>query len=68
MPETAPLELDAVEVRYGTVSAVRDLTLRVGKGEIVGLFGPNGAGKSTTLNAIMGLLPTYRGEIRLHGA
>jgi branched-chain amino acid transport system ATP-binding protein len=68
MPETAPLELDAVEVRYGTVSAVRDLTLRVGKGEIVGLIGPNGAGKSTTLNAIMGLLPTYRGEIRLHGA
>ena len=67
MPEAAALELDGVEIRYGTVSAVRDLTLRVDKGEIVGLIGPNGAGKSTTLNAIMGLLPAHRGEIRLHG-
>jgi branched-chain amino acid transport system ATP-binding protein len=68
MPEAAALELDGVEVRYGSVSAVRDLTLRVGTGEIVGLIGPNGAGKSTTLNAIMGLLPAHHGEIRLHGA
>jgi branched-chain amino acid transport system ATP-binding protein len=67
MPEAAALELDEVEVRYGSVSAVRDLTFRVGRGEIVGLIGPNGAGKSTTLNAIMGLLPSQRGEIRLHG-
>ena len=66
MPEAA-LELDGIEVRYGSVSAVRDLTLRVGKGEIVGLIGPNGAGKSTTLHAIMGLLPAHRGEIRLQG-
>src|SRR5512132_124898 len=67
MPEPAALELDGVEVRYGSVSAVRDLTLRVGKGEIVGLIGPNGAGKSTTLNAIMGLQPAHRGEIKLNG-
>jgi branched-chain amino acid transport system ATP-binding protein len=67
MTEAAALELDDVEVRYGSVSAVRDLTLRVGKAEIVGLIGPNGAGKSTTLHAIMGLLPTHRGAIRLHG-
>ena len=67
MPEAAALELDGVEVRYGSVSAVRDLTLRVGKGEIVGLIGPNGAGKSTTLNAIMGLQPAHRGEIKLNG-
>jgi len=67
MPEAAALELDGVEVRYGTVSAVPDLTHRNDKGEIVGLIGPNGAGKSTTLNAIMGLLPAHRGEIRLHG-
>jgi branched-chain amino acid transport system ATP-binding protein len=66
MPEAAALELDGVEVRYGSVSAVRELTLRVGKAEIVGLIGPNGAGKSTTLHAIMGLLP-HRGEILLHG-
>jgi branched-chain amino acid transport system ATP-binding protein len=67
MPEAVALELDDVEVRHGSVSAVRDLSLRVGKAEIVGLIGPNGAGKSTTLHAIMGLLPPHRGEIRLYG-
>jgi len=63
----ALLELDRVEVRYGTVAAVRDLMLEVGRGEIVGLIGPNGAGKSTTLHAIMGLLPVASGEIRFRG-
>jgi branched-chain amino acid transport system ATP-binding protein len=62
------LELDAIEVRYGPVPAVRDLSLTLGRGEIVGLIGPNGAGKSTTLHAIMGLVPLSRGTIRLHGA
>src|SRR4051812_34509091 len=66
MPEPA-LELDGLEVRYGTVAAVRDVALRVDKGEIVGLIGPNGAGKSTTLHAIMGVVPASAGEIRLHG-
>jgi branched-chain amino acid transport system ATP-binding protein len=63
----AVLELDGVEIRYGAVPAVRDVTLRVGPGEIVGLIGPNGAGKSTTLNAIMGLVEIGRGDIRLRG-
>jgi branched-chain amino acid transport system ATP-binding protein len=66
MPDAA-LELDGVEVRYGSVPAVRELTLRVGRGEIVGLIGPNGAGKSTTLHAIMGLLPLHSGAIRFRG-
>jgi branched-chain amino acid transport system ATP-binding protein len=61
------LALDAVEVRYGTVAAVRCLTLAVGPGEIVGLIGPNGAGKSTTLHAVMGVVPCASGEIRLGG-
>jgi branched-chain amino acid transport system ATP-binding protein len=68
MPEPAALKLNAVEVRYGSVPAVRDLSLGVARGEIVGLIGPNGAGKSTTLHAIMGLLPLHMGEVRLHGA
>jgi len=67
MPEPAALKLNAVEVRYGSVPAVRDLSLGVARGEIVGLIGPNGAGKSTTLHAIMGLLPLHMGEVRLHG-
>lgn len=61
------LELDGVEVRYGSVAAVRDLALEVRRGEIVGLIGPNGAGKSTTLHAIMGLVPLHRGDVRLAG-
>src|SRR5437588_485139 len=67
MPDPA-LALEAVEVRYGSVPAVQDLTLQVSAGEIVGLIGPNGAGKSTSLHAIMGLLPLHGGEIRLKGA
>ena len=51
------LVLEGLEVRYGAVSAVRDLSLEVGEGEIVGLIGPNGAGKSTTLHAVMGAVP-----------
>jgi branched-chain amino acid transport system ATP-binding protein len=62
------LELDALEVRYGSVPAVRDLSLRVEKGEIVGLIGPNGAGKSTTLHAIMGLASVHSGDVRLAGS
>jgi branched-chain amino acid transport system ATP-binding protein len=61
------LELRGVEIRYGSVPAVRDLTLRLGKGELVGLVGPNGAGKSTTLHAITGLVPAHAGDITLDG-
>jgi branched-chain amino acid transport system ATP-binding protein len=61
------LELDAVEVRYGPVAAVRGLSLRVGEREIVGLIGPNGAGKSTALHGLVGLLPLQAGDVRLGG-
>jgi branched-chain amino acid transport system ATP-binding protein len=64
---TVVLELDELEVRYGAVAAVRGLSLRLDRGEIVGLIGSNGAGKSTTLHAIMGLVHAHRGEIRLAG-
>jgi branched-chain amino acid transport system ATP-binding protein len=61
------LELDGLEVRYGSVPAVRGLDLAVGHGELVGLIGPNGAGKSTTLHAIMGLVSAAAGDVRLSG-
>src|SRR4051812_43466240 len=61
------LAVEALGVRYGPVPAVRNLTLDVQQGEIVGLIGPNGAGKSTTLNAIMGLVAVHEGEIKLRG-
>jgi len=61
------LELERLEVRYGAVPAVRELTLEVHEAEIVGLIGPNGAGKSTTLHAIMGLVAAQAGDVRLDG-
>jgi len=61
------LEVRNLSVRYGRISAVENLDLDVGKGEIVGLVGPNGAGKSTTLSAIIGLVPAVTGTVTLDG-
>ena len=61
------LEVEGLEVRYGAVAAVRDLSFTVGTGEIVGVIGPNGAGKSTTLHAIMGVITAHAGDVRLGG-
>jgi branched-chain amino acid transport system ATP-binding protein len=58
------LELKQVEVRYGAIRALKDISLSVGEGEIVALLGANGAGKSTTLRAISGLVPASAGSIR----
>jgi branched-chain amino acid transport system ATP-binding protein len=55
-----------LDVRYGGVHAVRDLSFEVAPGEIVGLIGANGAGKSSTLQAIMGVAPAT-GEVLLGG-
>ena len=54
------LVVEGLEVRYGAVRAVRDLSFTVEPGEIVGLIGPNGAGQSSTLHAIMLLLGRHR--------
>ena len=59
------LVIDRLEVRYGAVRAVRDLSLSVAPGQIVGLIGPNGAGKSSTLHAVMGAAPISGGSVRL---
>ena len=67
MSSAPVLEITDLDVRHGAVAAVRNVSLEVCAGEIVGLIGPNGAGKSTTLHAIMGLVPPRSGEIRLHG-
>ncbi len=63
----AALAVEGLEVRYGAVTAVRDVSLEVAQGEIVGLIGPNGAGKITTLHAIMGLVPARSGSVALAG-
>jgi branched-chain amino acid transport system ATP-binding protein len=61
------LRLDGLEVGYGALTAVRDVSLEVGTGEVVALIGANGAGKTTTLKAITGLLLLRRGRMTLDG-
>lgn len=56
-----------VPLRRERVVAVRDLTLRVGEGEVYGLLGPNGSGKSTTLKILLGLVVATRGTTRIFG-
>jgi branched-chain amino acid transport system ATP-binding protein len=62
------LELRNVDVAYGKVQALRGVSLRVERGEVIALLGANGAGKSTTLRTISGLLSPLRGEIVFDGA
>ena len=61
------LEIDALEVAYGSIQALHGINLRVAKGSIVTLVGSNGAGKSTTLRAISGLVRATKGAVRFEG-
>ncbi|MFQ5624156.1 MAG: ABC transporter ATP-binding protein [Paracoccaceae bacterium] len=61
------LSLDGIWVHYGTVAAVKGISLEVEENEIVTLIGSNGAGKTTTLRAMAGLHHPSRGEIRFEG-
>jgi branched-chain amino acid transport system ATP-binding protein len=67
MAAEALLEIDSVELGYGRATAVRDVSLSVAGGEVVGLIGPNGAGKSTLLLGIMGVVPLRSGTIKVFG-
>ena len=58
------LELEGVNAFYGRIQALRQVTIRVEKGEIVALIGSNGAGKTTTLRTISGLMHPNAGTIR----
>ena len=71
-PELAevPLQITDLSKRYAKSAdryAVRDLSFRVEKGQVLGLLGPNGAGKTTTLRMLMGLIRPDGGEIRVFG-
>jgi branched-chain amino acid transport system ATP-binding protein len=61
------LEIEEIDAFYGTIQALRGITLDVREGEIVTLIGANGAGKSSTLRAINGVLHPRRGKIRFQG-
>ena len=61
------LSISGLNVSYGGIKALRDVSLDVHEGEIVALIGANGAGKTTLLRAISGMIPSESGSIRLHG-
>jgi branched-chain amino acid transport system ATP-binding protein len=65
---SAPLlRIEHLEVRYGDLIGVSDVSLEVAEGSVVALLGSNGGGKTTTLNAIAGLIPVHSGSISLRG-
>ncbi len=66
---STPVVLSVTDVHtfYGSIHALRGISLDVGQGEVVALIGGNGAGKSTTLNTISGIVPMRSGRIELNG-
>lgn len=61
------IEVEGLVKAYRDVTAVEDLSFRIGAGEVLGLVGPNGAGKTTTLRCLCGILPPTAGRILIAG-
>lgn len=61
------LELENITIRFGGLTAVSEVSLQVGEGELIGLIGPNGAGKTTVFNMITGVYQPTEGAIRFVG-
>jgi branched-chain amino acid transport system ATP-binding protein len=61
------LSVRGLSVSYGAISAVRNVALRVGEGEIVALLGPNGAGKTSVLRGVTHLVRPAAGRVRMGG-
>lgn len=61
------LQVKNLKCGYGSLEAVRGVSLHVCSGEIVGLLGANGAGKTSLLKSLVGLLPPWSGEVRIAG-
>lgn len=63
----AMLEVRGLEVNYGVIRAIKDISFEVNEGEIVTLIGANGAGKTTTMQSIVGLIPKKAGSVIFQG-
>jgi ABC-2 type transport system ATP-binding protein len=59
------IQVEGLSKRYGDVEAVRGVSFKVDRGEVVGFLGPNGAGKTTTMRMITGFLPPSEGRVRI---
>ena len=66
-PREPLLDVADISVSYGAITALKGVSLSVGKGEVVALIGANGAGKTSTLRAVSGMLKPVAGHIRLRG-
>ena len=64
---TIPLEIIDLSKTYVTKEAVRDISFKVNKNEIIGILGPNGCGKTTTIGMILGLLKPTKGKVLING-
>jgi ABC-2 type transport system ATP-binding protein len=67
MPNEVILSTENLRVRFGSFTAVSDVTMTLRGGELLGLIGPNGAGKTTLLRALAGIQPLARGVVRILG-
>ena len=61
------IQVEHLTKRYGTVTAVDDLSFEIGEGSVYGFLGPNGAGKSTTMNIMTGCLSATEGTVKISG-
>ena len=67
MPEEPVVLLDSVTRRFGKTTAVRDLSLSIHPGQLVGFIGPSGCGKTTTVRMLCGILTPTGGQVRVFG-
>src|ERR1041385_963854 len=61
------IEVRQLTKRYGDLTAIRDISFTVGRGEILGFLGPNGAGKTTTMRILTGYMPASSGTVPVDG-
>ena len=61
------LRTDGLSKNYGAIRALDELTLEVGRGEVLGYLGPNGAGKTTTIRLLLGLITASAGSAQAFG-
>ena len=66
-PVEIVLDVADVTKTFGGLKALRNLSLQVGRGEIIGLIGPNGAGKTALINVITGFYRPDEGHVKLEG-
>ena len=63
----APLEIIELSKVYNNKEAVRNISFKINKNEIIGILGPNGCGKTTTIGMILGLLKPSKGKVLING-